>query len=196
MAKSRAEKHIFPTPSAAWERLGQIFPTAKKQSLSQSSVFVRQMEITRWQCCFYTKCTFVERKRWVVACECIWVCVCVWTGTGEKLTLCVRTVNYSVKVLGHEELIGIPKLTMLVMSEGEKQRCTLWHTGLSNLCAVLGFVRGSLTVGWLAPVYFMINYFVWKKIGLFYYFIFYTFIFQTLSNFVWQYDIQYPATPL
>lgn len=53
--------------------------------------------------------------------ECVYVC----TGTGEKLTVCVRTVNYSVKVLGHEELIGIPKLTMLVMSEGEKQRCTL-----------------------------------------------------------------------
>lgn len=140
----------------------------------------------------------------------VYMSVYVCTGTGEKLTVCVRTVNYSVKVLGHEELIGIPKLTMLVMSEGEKQRCTLWHTGLSNLCAVLGFVRGSLTVGWMAPVYFIINYFVWKKIlkkKMFFLFFFKEFWFilplyilyfhfQTLSTFVWQYDIQYPATPL
>lgn len=145
MTKSQAEKDIFLTTSAAWETLAQIFPRAKKQSLSQSSVFVRQMEMTRWRCCFYTKCTFVEWKPWVVACE--WMCVCVCAGTGEKLTVCVRTVNYSVKVLGQEQLIGIPKLTTLVMSEGGKQRCTLGHTGWGNWCAMLGFVHPRLTVG-------------------------------------------------
>lgn len=32
------------------------------------------------------------------------------------------SVNYSVKVLGQDELIGIPKLTMLVMSVGGKNK--------------------------------------------------------------------------
>lgn len=78
----------------------------------------------------------VKRLSCGLRCEYAYVCA----GTGEQLTVCVKTVNYSVKVLGHQELIGISKLTMLVMSEGEKQRCTLLHTGLSYLGAMLGFV--------------------------------------------------------
>lgn len=53
---------------------------------------------------------------------------------GEKLTVCVRTVNYSVKVLGQEELIGIPTLTKLIRSVRGKTKVL---TGWSNLCAML-----------------------------------------------------------
>lgn len=78
----------------------------------------------------------VKRLSCGLRCEYAYVCA----GTGEELTVCVKTV----KVLGHQELIGISKLTMLVMSEGEEQR--LLHTGLSYLGAMLGFVQGRLTV--------------------------------------------------
>lgn len=65
-------------------------------------------------------------------------------GTGEKLTVCVRTVNYSVKVLGHEELIGIPELTTLVMSEGEKQRCELATRWAEAACVPFQDLFGEL----------------------------------------------------
>lgn len=88
-------------------------------------------------------------------CEYAYVCA----GAGEKLTVCVRTVNYSVKVLGHEELIGIPKLMMLVMSEGGKQRCTPSHTGLSNSVCLVRICSGTIGIWWVALVY-LLNYLV------------------------------------
>lgn len=92
ITKSQAEKHLFLMLSAAWERLCQILPMVKKQSLSQSSVFVRQMEITRWRCCFFcNKCLQCENvELWPLSvCE----CTCVCGGTGEKLTVCVSELQ-------------------------------------------------------------------------------------------------------